>query len=116
MTISENAFQYRDLDNEEIAKIFDLEYPIKLKNSSLIDRIHARYPIIPKSQIALIVKTCLDTLRFQLIIGSIISIKGFMHNIRIRFLKYHLKEKSKHTNRHIRLTSYIMVDTPRKLQ
>jgi hypothetical protein len=77
-------FWFWNVSNQEVAEVLDQEYPIKLTDTRIIDRIHAQYPIIPKHEVAMIVRACFEVLRARLILGDLIRIKGFLIDLFLR--------------------------------
>jgi hypothetical protein len=65
-------FDFVDISAEELVRVLDQEYPIKMKTDKLVDRVSARYPLIPKSDVALIIKYTFQTIRELLILGKML--------------------------------------------
>lgn len=60
------------------------EYPVSLKNlQGLINRVHARYPRLPKGHIALIIKHFFMVLRGNLLSGETVSISGLLNHFNL---------------------------------
>ena len=81
-------FSYKDLSHEDVVKIINSELPIKLKyNEDLIDRISEKYPLLTKTQIAVIVVKTFETIREIFIRSDILNLSNFMCHSRFKFLK-----------------------------
>jgi hypothetical protein len=79
-------FYFKEASHEEVSNLIDNELPINLKyNEDLINRIHQRYPIISKSEIAFIVKTIFQSFRELLILGDIINFHNVFFNTKLYF-------------------------------
>ena len=63
-------FSFVDISAEELIQVLDQEYPIKMKTDRLVERVAARYPLIPKSDVALIIKHTFQIMRELLILGK----------------------------------------------
>lgn len=76
---------FKDQLFEEIISILNSEYPIKLNNGEdLIERIHNKYPLITKTEIAVIINATFESIREFLIRGDIINISNFVNGLRIK--------------------------------
>lgn len=63
---------------------FNKEFPVSLKyTQGLIERIHNRYPQLPKDQVAQIVKYFFVIIRMALMSGETISISGLLNNFNL---------------------------------
>jgi len=68
------------------------DLPISLrKNEDLINRIHARYPLIDKSQISLIVKTVFQSLRELMVLGKVLSFHSVFFDTKLHFYLRNVK-------------------------
>ena len=91
------------LNKKEISHLNE-EYPINIKPlKDLIDRVHARYPLATKYEIAVVIKKFFEQMRDLLAEGNTICINGFFSSMvliyfsRIRLNKYYLIAKVKLT-------------------
>lgn len=67
---------FKDLTDQEAYDQLNKQYPIKLKyQEDLIDRIYSRYPYLNKVEIAIIVKTTFEGMRYFLLIGKNLHFK-----------------------------------------
>jgi len=63
---------------------FNKEFPISLARiQHIIDRVHDRYPIVDKSDIALVTKTFFESIRSILLAGGTVSISNFFTDMRL---------------------------------
>ena len=50
-------FSFNGLSNQQVVDILNNDNPINIKyNENLVDRVHARYPLIDKVKISIIIK------------------------------------------------------------
>lgn len=69
-----------------ILQELEQEMPIKLKKlENLIDRVHRRYPIISKMEVALIIKTAFEGMRELLVSGCILNFNRFVTDMKLHF-------------------------------
>ena len=80
-------FFFQDLSRQEVADLLDQEYPISLKhNEDLVNRVHLRYPILKKSEIAVIIRQVFQGFRTFLILGK--TLGDFFGRARLVFSKH----------------------------
>ncbi len=97
--VSNSNFYYKDKTYQEIIDIIDKELPIHLKNNEdLINKIHQKYPLLTKSEIAVIVKGFFQCLRDVLVSNQVVHVTKLMCHV-----KWHFRKEKKY----IRLFSYI---------
>lgn len=69
-------------------------FPISLVNiQHIINRVHARYPILEKQDITLIIKSFFESIRYILINGDSISISNLFTNMQLYY--FYKVQKSK---------------------
>lgn len=62
---------YKDMSTEDLIELLDTDFPISLKyNQDLVERISIRYPILPKKDVAIIVKGVFNSFRDLLVMGK----------------------------------------------
>lgn len=77
-------FSFKDLTHQQMVDLLNLEYPISLKyNEDLINRIHARYPLINKSQVSIIVTSIFQSLRDFLILGKVLNFNNLFFDTKL---------------------------------
>lgn len=77
------------------------QFPISLKHlQEIIDRVHNRYPLVEKYDIAVTIKAFIDTIRSILLDGNIITIHHLFSNMYLN--SYRVINKSKY-NRIVRV-------------
>ena len=100
------TLQFKSFDHSSINQ----ELPIKLKHlEKIIDNISKRYPSLHKSEIRLIVRQILETVREQLLLGDTIDIFDFL--LQARLYGYCRVVKGK-----LSLTAKIQNNTPSRFK
>ena len=81
--------KFKNIDNSEMVKIINDNFPISLKkNEDLINRIHTRYPILDKSQVAFIVLSIFQSMRELLILDKTISLQNLFLSMKLFYFQY----------------------------
>lgn len=76
-----------------MANLVNSELPINIKTlESLVDRIYKRYPMIDKTQISVIVRAALESIRELLILGNVINFNKFVFNMKLHFFTHYYKK------------------------
>jgi|SRR5690606_2133301 len=105
------VFSYKDRTHEDVANEVDEKREISLKyNSRLVDRISKRYPFIPKSDIAVIVKECFSLLRSLIIQNNVIYLSTLFPKIYLFVSRKFQKNMGHHS------AIKINIKTPKKVK
>jgi len=76
-------------NNQMIVDYLNNNYPISIKyNEDLVNKVHARYPLLDKSEIGIVVKAIFSTLRDLLIRGETLNINNLFVNARLLMFKH----------------------------
>jgi hypothetical protein len=79
-------FYFKDLERQDVVDLLNKEKPVSARyNSNLVDRIHARYPIISKTDVRLVVNTVFQAFRDLLILGKILNLNTFFFDTKLHF-------------------------------
>jgi hypothetical protein len=98
------------MTNQQIVDHLNEKYPISLRhNEDLINRVHARYPLIEKSDVGIIVKAIFSSFRDLLVLGKILNFNNLFFDTKLHFFDY------RH-NGHILPSLRVRVSTPPKLR
>jgi hypothetical protein len=82
-------FSFKDMSHQQMVDLVNNENPIKLKyNEDLINRVYARYPLIDKSQISIIVKAIFQSFRDLLVLGKVLNFNNLFFDAKIYFFDY----------------------------
>lgn len=85
-------YSFKDMSKQDMANTVNSDLPISLrKNEDLINRIHARYPLIDKSQISLIVKTVFHSFRELMVLGKVLSFHSVFFDTKLHFYLREIK-------------------------
>lgn len=85
-------------------------YPISLKhNEALINRVHARYPLLDKSEVGIIVKAVFASFRDLLVLGKILNFHNLFFDCKLLVFEYRLGSR-------ILPALKVHIDTPPKLR
>lgn len=73
---------------EEVSSELNETYPTKLKfNEDLVRRVAIRYPLIKKSEVALIISKTIESIREFLVMGDTINIVRTFTNFKLSFFQ-----------------------------
>lgn len=82
-------FFFNDLSHQEMVDLVNAENPISLQhNEELINRVHARYPLIEKSEVSIIVKAIFQSFRDLLILGKVLNFNNLFFDAKLHFFDY----------------------------
>lgn len=96
---------FKDMNVEQFIKELNREFPIHLEyQKDLIDRVHARYPVLERSQIAYLIKNIFIVIRELLLRGKVLQLREIFNNTRLEVIT---NEKVGHlgSNHAVRLTA-----------
>ena len=86
-------FWFDGYTRQEMVDRLNLENPISLrKNKDLVERVCARYPLLPKAEVANTIRQIFQALRDLLILGKIINSKPLFWHMRLLFYKFNMKK------------------------
>jgi hypothetical protein len=82
-------FFFKQLDHQEVVDLINKEMPVNIKyNEDLVDRVYARYPLIDKIQVSIIVKAVFQSLRDLLVLGKVINFNNLFFDFKLHFFDY----------------------------
>ena len=103
-------FYFRDLDHDQAVEYFNEEFPVSIKYSEdLVSRVHARYPLLDKIQVSVIIRAVFQSMRDLLIAGKVLN---FYH----LFLDFKLHVFTSYTNMTTFPAVKVLISTPKKLR
>jgi hypothetical protein len=83
-------FFFKDLSHKEILDQINNDYPVNLKhNEDLVSRIHARYPLINKTETSIIVTAVFQSFRDLMILGKVLNFNKLFFNTKLHFFDTH---------------------------
>lgn len=79
-----NEISFKDITNDEFCDLINKLVPIDLRNNSdLIDRVSAKYKMVDKTEIAIVILAFFKALRSSLCLNKTITIANLFSNCRI---------------------------------
>lgn len=86
------------------------ELPINIRyNEELIDRIHARYPLLDKTKVSIIVRGIFQSLRDLLVLGKVLNFNNLFFDTKLLFFAHR-------RNGHILPSLKVKITTPPPLR
>lgn len=84
-----NPFSFKNMDHQEMVDLLNDKNPISIKyNEDLINRIYARYPMLDKTTIAIIVKATFASFRDLLVLGEILNFHNLFFDTKLKFFTH----------------------------
>lgn len=88
------SFFFTNSNNEDTYKTINKDLPISLKhNEDLIKRIHAKYPLLTKTEISIIVKLAFESIRELMILGKILNFNNLFFDTKFHFFAHRRNER-----------------------
>jgi hypothetical protein len=86
------TYYFNGFTHQQMVDHLNLHYPIKIeRGEDLINRIYARYPLINKTEISMIVKAVFQSLRDLLVLGKVLNFNNLFFDTKLHFFDYHKK-------------------------
>ncbi len=77
-------FSFKDHSRQQMVDELNSEYPVGLKhNEDLINRVSARYPLLNKSEVGIIVKAIFSSMRDLLVLGKILNFNTLFFDMKL---------------------------------
>ena len=82
-------FHFKDMTNQQMADHLNESYPVSLKNNEdLVNRVHARYPVLDKSEVGIIIKAVFGSFRDLLVLGKILNFNSLFFDTKLHFFDH----------------------------
>ena len=82
-------FHFKDMTHQQMADHLNENHPISLRhNEDLINRVHARYPVLDKSEVGIIVKAVFASFRDLLVLGKILNFNSLFFDTKLHFFDH----------------------------
>jgi len=79
-------FFFKGKTHQEMVDLLNKELPINIRyNEKMINRIHARYPLISKSEISIIVLAVFQSFRDLLVLGDVLNLNNLFFDTKLFF-------------------------------
>jgi hypothetical protein len=99
-------FHFQDLTHQEMVDQLNKENPVNIKyNEDLVNRVYAKYPLIKKSEVSLIIKAVFQSFRDLLILGKVLNFNNLFFDAKLHFFDYR-------KNGHILPSLKVKISTP----
>lgn len=77
------------MSHQQMVDHLNENHPISLKhNEDLINRVHARYPVLDKSEVGIIVKAVFSSFRDLLVLGKIMNFNSLFFDAKLHFFDH----------------------------
>lgn len=82
-------FRFKDQSHQEMVDQLNTEHPVSLKyNEDLVNRIHAKYPLVEKAQVAIVVRSIFQSFRDLLVLGKVLNFNNLFFDTKLHFFDY----------------------------
>lgn len=82
-------FSFKEQTNQQMVDELNADYPISLKhNEDLVNRVHARYPLLDKSEVGIIIKAVFASFRDLLVLGKILNFNNLFFDTKLHFFDH----------------------------
>lgn len=103
-------FSFESLSHQQMVDVLNSQLPIDLRyNEDLVDRIHARYPLLSKTDISIIVKAVFRSWRDLLVLGRVLNFNNLFFDTKLHFFPHH-------RGQHILPSLKVKISTPPPLR
>lgn len=98
-------FFFKDRSHQEMADALNKEYPISLKhNEDLVNRVAARYPLLKKSEIGIIVSGVFQSFRDLLVLEKVLNLNNLFFDTKLFFF-LHTRHNNSHPSVRIKVST-----------
>ncbi len=103
-------FSFKDMTHQQMVDYLNEKYPISLKhNEDLVNRVYARYPLLDKSEVGIIIKAVFASFRDLLVLGKVLNFNNLFFDTKLHFFEYR-------RSGHILPSLKVRMSTPPKLR
>lgn len=82
-------FNFKGMTNQQMVDQLNEIYPVSLKNNEdLVNRVHARYPVLDKSEVGIIIKAVFGSFRDLLVLGKILNFNSLFFDTKLHFFDH----------------------------
>jgi len=82
------SYTFRNKSHQQMVDELNTERPVSLKyNEDLVNRVYARYPVIDKSEVGLIIKAVFSSIRDLWILGNILNFNNLFLGAKLHFFQ-----------------------------
>jgi hypothetical protein len=103
-------YYFTDLDRKDMVDQLNNDLPVNIKfNEDLVDRVHARYPLLDKTEVSIIIKAVFQSIRDLLVLGKILNFNTLFFDTKLYFFGHR-------RNGHILPSLKVKITTPPTLR
>lgn len=111
--VSRPTFIFKDISNEEVKDLVNKTFPIRLNSlAKIVDRIHLKYPTLTKTEISLIVRNTIESIRDLSILGFTINLQKFLTDAKFTVTPFF----NKFLKDYLMVNTYFRTKTPVKIE
>ena len=82
-------FSFKDMTHQQMVDYLNENYPISLRNNEdLVNRVYARYPLLDKSEVGIIIKAVFGSLRDLLVLGKVLNFNSLFFDTKLHFFDH----------------------------
>ena len=82
-------FSFKGISNQDMVDLVNSSLPVNLKyNEDLVNRVNARYTVIDKTKVAIIIKAVFQSFRDLLILGKVLNFNKLFFDMKLHFFDY----------------------------
>jgi hypothetical protein len=82
-------FTFKDQTKQQMVDDLNSSYPISLRhNEDLVNRVFARYPLLDKSEVGIIIKAVFSSFRDLLVLGKVLNFNNLFFDAKLHFFEY----------------------------
>lgn len=101
-----NPFWFKDMTHQQMVDKLNADHPVNLRyNEDLVNRVHARYPILDKTSVSFIVVAVFQCIRDLMVLGKILNFNKLFFDTKLHFFDYR-------KNGHILPSLKVKISTP----
>lgn len=87
-------YVFKELSHQDVVDLLNKESPINLKyNEDLVNRVHARYPLVNKSDIVLVIMATFQSLRDLLVLGKVLNFNNIFFDTKLFFFDHRRNDR-----------------------
>jgi len=103
-------YYFKEIDRKEMIDLINTDLPVNIKyNEDLVDRVHARYPLLEKTEVSIIIKAVFQSIRDLLVLGKILNFNTLFFDTKLHFFDHR-------RNGHILPSLKVKITTPPSLR
>lgn len=82
-------YYFKEIDRKEMIDLLNNNLPVNIKyNEDLVDRVHARYPLLDKIEVSIIIKAVFQSIRDLLVLGKILNFNTLFFDTKLYFFDH----------------------------